>query len=53
MKTYQFFINGEYVDPANGEWFDSTDPYQGKPWAKIPRGPAADADTPANPFVMR
>ena len=32
------------VDPANGEWFDSNDPYRGKPWAKIPRGSAADAD---------
>ena len=23
MKTYQLYINGNYVDPANGEWFDS------------------------------
>ena len=44
MKTYQLFINGQYVDPANGEWFDSIDPYRGQPWAKIPRGSAADAD---------
>jgi (Z)-2-((N-methylformamido)methylene)-5-hydroxybutyrolactone dehydrogenase len=44
VKTYQLFINGQYVDPANGEWFDSNDPYRGKPWAKIPRGSAADAD---------
>src|SRR6185437_2746137 len=44
MKTYQLFINGQYVDPAKGEWFDSIDPYQGKPWAKIPRGSAADVD---------
>ena len=44
MKTYQLYINGQYVDPANAEWFDSVDPYQGKPWAKIPRGSAADAD---------
>src|SRR4029077_3596339 len=32
------------VDPANGEWFDSIDPYRGEPWARIPRGSAADAD---------
>ena len=38
MKTYQLFINGEYVDPANNEWFESIDPYRGEPWAKIPRG---------------
>ena len=44
MKTYQLYINGSYVDPANGQWFDSIDPYRGEPWAKIPRGSAADAD---------
>ena len=44
MKTYQLYINGQYVDPANGEWFDSIDPYRGEPWAKIPRASKADAD---------
>ncbi len=44
MKTYQHFINGAYVDPEGGEWIDSDDPYQGKPWAKIPRGTNADVD---------
>jgi len=44
MKTYQHFINGAYVDPVGGEWIDSDDPYQGKPWAKIPRGTSADVD---------
>ena len=44
MKTYQLYINGEYVDPANNEWFESIDPYRGEPWAKIPRGSKADAD---------
>ena len=34
MKTYQLYINGSYVDPANGQWFDSIDPYRGEPWAK-------------------
>ena len=44
MKTYQLYINGQYVDPANGEWFDSIDPYRGEAWAKIPRASKADAD---------
>ncbi|MEM1300327.1 MAG: aldehyde dehydrogenase [Pseudomonadota bacterium] len=44
MKTYQHYINGEYVDPAQGEWFDSIDPYRGEAWARIPRGTAADVD---------
>jgi len=44
MKTYQHFIDGAYVDPAEGAWFDSVDPYRGEAWARIPRGSAADID---------
>ena len=42
MKTYQHYIDGAYVDPAQGEWFDSVDPYHGEVWARIPRGIAAE-----------
>jgi aldehyde dehydrogenase (NAD+) len=44
MKTYQHFINGQYVDPQGEEWMDSLDPYTGKPWARVPKGCAKDAD---------
>ncbi len=44
MKTYQHFIDGQYVDPAEGQWFDTVDPYLGQPWARIPRGSAKDVD---------
>ncbi len=44
MKTYQHYIDGAYVDPAGGEWFDSRDPYRGEAWARIPRGSAEDVD---------
>ena len=44
MKKYQHFINGQYVDPIGGQWMDTLDPYQGKPWAQIPRGCAKDVD---------
>ena len=44
MKTYKHFINGEYVDPIQGQWFDSVDPYRGEIWAQMPRGTAADVD---------
>jgi len=44
MKTYQHFIDGKYVDPISGRWFDSIDPYQGKAWARIPQGCAKDVD---------
>ncbi|MEM7239728.1 MAG: aldehyde dehydrogenase family protein, partial [Pseudomonadota bacterium] len=42
--VYHHFIGGEYVDPAGGEWIDSTDPYRNAVWAKIPRGTKADVD---------
>lgn len=45
MKQYGHFINGQYVDPIEGQWIDSIDPYQGMPWAQISRGTAADVDS--------
>ncbi len=42
MKTYQHFIDGKYVDPVAGRWFDSVNPYLGEPWARIPQGCAQD-----------
>ena len=44
MKTFQLFIDGAYADPAEGQWFDSVDPYRGEAWARIPRGSKADVD---------
>ncbi|MFZ9551976.1 MAG: aldehyde dehydrogenase, partial [Hylemonella sp.] len=44
MKQYQHFINGQYVDPVEGQWLDTIDPYTGKAWAQIPRGTAKDVD---------
>ena len=44
LKKYQLYINGEYVDPVGGEWFDSMDPYRGTAWAQIPKASAADVD---------
>ena len=44
MRTYGQFIAGEYVDPANGEWIDSVNPYTGETWAKVPRGSNEDVD---------
>lgn len=44
MKTYQLFIDGAFVDPVSGSWFDSIDPYRGTVWAKLPRGGEADVE---------
>lgn len=44
MKTYQHYIDGQYVDPIGGKWFDSIDPYKGQAWARIPQGCDKDVD---------
>ena len=44
MQTYQHYINGQYVDPKAGVWFESKNPYNGEVWASIPRGDADDVD---------
>lgn len=41
---YRHYIDGQYVDPAGGEWMDSTDPYRAEVWARVPRGSAEDVD---------
>ena len=41
---YKMYIGGEWVDAADGEVFDTMNPYTGRAWATIPRGRAADAE---------
>jgi acyl-CoA reductase-like NAD-dependent aldehyde dehydrogenase len=42
LTTYAHYIGGRFSDPAEGQWFDSYDPYTARPWARIARGTAAD-----------
>lgn len=44
LKKYEMFIGGKWVKSQSGEYFESDNPYTGKPWALIPRGNAQDAD---------
>ena len=44
MKTYDHYINGTWVPPESGEYFDTDNPYTGKVWAKIARGSREDVD---------
>src|SRR6476659_4258734 len=44
MQRYRMYIEGRYVDPSSGAWFESHNPYTGEPWAEIPRGNAEDVD---------
>lgn len=44
MKKYQAWIDGQWVDPASGQWFDTENPFTGKAWAQIARCNAEDAN---------
>jgi aldehyde dehydrogenase (NAD+) len=44
MQRYRLFIDAEWTDPSGDEWFDSTNPYTGDCWAKIPRATSSDVD---------
>ena len=44
METFNHFIDGQSVEPANGEYIDTDNPYSGAVWGRIARGSAADVD---------
>ena len=44
LIKHQLYIDGRFVEPASGDYFESDDPYRGRPWALISRGTAADVD---------
>ncbi len=44
LPNYKMFIGGEWVAAEPGEWFESFDPFAGKPWAMVARGGKADVD---------
>jgi acyl-CoA reductase-like NAD-dependent aldehyde dehydrogenase len=43
-QRYQMFIDGEWVDAADGRCFASMNPATGEDWAEIPEATAADVD---------
>ena len=44
LEKLDMYIDGGFVEPASGEYFESFDPYTARPWALVARGGAADAD---------
>ena len=44
MHQVPMFIAGADHLPADDAWFESDDPYTGRPWAKVARGATADVD---------
>lgn len=47
-KTYQTYIDGAWCDAASGDLFETSDPYSGEVWARIPRCGEADVERAAN-----
>ncbi|TAM60107.1 aldehyde dehydrogenase [bacterium] len=44
VKTYQLYVDGQWVDSLSGRTYDSTNPFDGRVWARVPDGDAADID---------
>src|SRR4051812_30125244 len=44
MKQYPMNIDGNWVEPQGGRWFDTVNPFTGETWAKIAHGTPADVD---------
>jgi aminomuconate-semialdehyde/2-hydroxymuconate-6-semialdehyde dehydrogenase len=46
MLTIQHFIDGRYLGPASGQWFDKSDPATGQVVAHVPDGDGRDVAAP-------
>ena len=58
LPKYELYIEGKTQPPSSGEYFESFDPYLGRPWAMVAKSSAADveaaveaADNPVAPDV--
>src|SRR5690625_3279719 len=44
LPIYDMYINGEWVKPSSGEYFESVYPATGKAWCKVARGNEEDVN---------
>ncbi|MDX1401735.1 MAG: aldehyde dehydrogenase [Kiloniellales bacterium] len=44
LEKFQVYIDGAWRESVSGEYFESFDPFTGKPWALIPRCSGEDVD---------
>jgi len=44
LPRLDMYIGGEWVKPASGEYFETVNPFDAKPWARVARGNEQDAD---------
>lgn len=47
MKRYLMYIDGQYTESSDQQWFDSYNPFTGEVWAQIARGTVEDVDRAA------
>lgn len=43
-RQYQLYIDGQWCDPASGDYFSCTDPFTEAPWGHIAKADAEDVD---------
>lgn len=44
LPRFNHFINGQDVQPASGEYFETQNPYSGQAWADVARGGSDDVE---------
>jgi len=44
METHSLYIDGSWIEPADGGWLETRNPATGEPIARFARGAAADVD---------
>lgn len=44
MNIYNLFINNKSVEPRGGAYFETENPYLGRPWARVAEATAEDVD---------
>jgi len=44
LQRFQLFIDGKQVEAASGRTFESTNPFTGRPWARLADGGQEDVD---------
>jgi aldehyde dehydrogenase (NAD+) len=44
LPKYTMYIGGQWVESDSRDYFESDDPFAGRPWALVPRGTPADVD---------
>ena len=44
LKEYKMFVNGEWIDSESKKTFETLNPENNEPWAKVPEASAKDVD---------